>query len=379
MRSLTVLVLLGAVVFSPTELFGQDSIPGATPFAWGVCGHPTWSDYAEWTPGNMEKQIAYLRELGCSYYRCSFEGGSYPAILRNIVPPAQSAGVTLLPDLPMKIVASKDAKTNYETNYQTGFKWASYAIAQSYNLPYWELGNELENWNLVKVVYDGTGANEFPDKTPGGFVAMASSLDGAYHGIKDAYAAGRAQGATTIVPQILFGCCYHHWGLLTKLLKYNGSLPCDIISWHWYEPNCGQFNAPLHDSKSSSNGRSPAECLADFKSHSDPGKPMDVWITELNRSQPSPHGLLNGSLSDSNPQGQDWKAEAQEIQLTIEDLKKAPNVKGLFVYELLDEPIADGKDPKRLRAEGNFGLLTGLNGKYKDAFYIYQNEIKENH
>ena len=307
-----------------------------------------------------------------------FEGGAYPAILKNIVPPAQAAGVTVLPDLPLKIVAKDDAETNYETNYQIGFKWASYAIAEHYQLPYWEIGNELENGSWVKVTYDGTAPNQFPDKTPGGFVAIASALKGAYHGIKDAYAAGRAQGTTAIVPQILYGACYHHWGLLTKLLQYNGSLPCDIISWHWYEPNCGLFSAPLHDGKSFSNGRSPAECLADFKSPSHPDQPMDVWITELNRSVHTPQGDLNGSVSDTAPEGQDWSAEAQEIHSSIEDVKKAPTVKAIFVYELFDETLADRGNPKRLRSEGSFGLLTGLNGKYKDGFYTYQKEIKQN-
>ena len=242
-----------------------------------------------------------------------------------------------------------------------------------------ELANEIENWNLVKVVYDGTAPDEFPDKTPGGFAAIVASLNGAYHGIKDTYAAARSRGDTDITPRILYGCCYHHWGLLTKIEQANGGLPCDIISWHWYEPNCGMFVAPIHDAKSSCNGRSPAECLAEFKSHEDPAKPMDVWITELNRSVKTPAGYLNGSVSDSGPQGQDWPAEAQEIGVAIEDVKHAPNVKAIFVYELFDETLADRSDPKRLRSEGSFGLMTGLTGKHKDAFYTYQNEIKENH
>jgi hypothetical protein len=346
------------------------------PIIWGVCGHPTWADYADWVPGNMERQLTYVRELGCTYYRCSFEGASYPQILDKLVPPIQAAGATLLPIFPLKIVAKDDAKTNYTANYEAGTKWAGHAISKHYPIPYWELGNELENLNLVKVEYDGASPDEYPDKTPGAFVAIASALNGAYHGIQDTYAAARAKGETDITPQMLYGATYRHWGLVAKIGKYDGSLPFDIISWHWYEPNCGRFNAPIHDDKSVSNNRTPAECLADFKSHTHPGQPMDVWITESNRSVHSAKGYENGSFTDA-PGGQDWAAEAQEIKVTLDDLKAAPTVKAIFVYELLDEPLADRTSPDRLRSEGNYGLITGLNGKYKDAFYTYQSEIKE--
>jgi hypothetical protein len=361
---------------------GSQAAATADPsFVWGVCGHPTWSDYADWVPGNLQKEMGYVRQLGCTYFRCSFERAYYPAILNTVVPPAQAAGVTILPILPLSIAAKEDGRTNYEANYKTATAWASYAIAKHYRLPFWELGNELENGGLVRIIYDGTAPDQFPDKVPGGFVAIASSLSGAYHGIQDAYAAGRASGETTVVPQMLYGCAYRHWGLLSKIQKYNGSLPFDIISWHWYEPNCGSFNEPIHDGKSFSKNRSPAECLADFKSHTNPGQPMEVWITESNRSVHTRQGYDNGSVSSTSPgqagaPGQDWAAEAQEIQVTIDDVKKAPTVKGLFVYELLDEPRADGNNPGRLRSEGYYGLLAGLNGPYKDAFYTYQNEIR---
>jgi len=357
------------------ELFGDDTAPSAQPFAWGVCGHPTWSDYAGWVPQNFSRQLEDVQKLGCSYYRFAFEGAEYPSILKSYVPAAQAAGITILPILPIKIDAKDDAKTNYSRNYGIGFAWASYAIQQKYQLPYWELGNELENSSLVKIVYDGTSPNDFPDKDAGGFVAIASSLSGAYHGINDAYSASRASGETTVVPKMLYGCAYHHWGLLAKILQYNGSLPCDIISWHWYIPMCGSFSSPIHDPKSASNNRSPAECLADFKSHSDPQQPMDVWITETNRSAKTPQGFLNGSYS-TNAKGED--AEAQAIDTSIADLKKASNVRAIFVYELLDDIQADRSNALRLRDEGHFGLKTTLNGRYKSAFYHYQNDIKEN-
>jgi hypothetical protein len=103
---------------------------------------------------------------------------------------------------------------------------------------------------------------------------------------------------------------------------------------------------------------------------------MDVWITETNRSvKPTSTTYLNGSFSD-NASGQDWAAEAQVIQTTLGDLKQADNVKAIFVYELLDETSAYKNSATKRRSEGWYGLLTGLDGKRKDAFYVYQAVIK---
>jgi hypothetical protein len=346
---------------------------------WGICGHPTWADYADWTPANDTTAMNYLKQLGCTDYRCSFEGADYPSILATVIPPAKAAGVTIMPILPLTLTPSATAATNYTANYKTAYSWATYAIAKGYAVPYWELGNELENDGLVSVVYDGASPNDFPDEQPGAFVAIASGLNGAYHGLKDAYTAGRTSGLTTLTPQVLYGATYRHWGLLTKIQTYLGSLPCDILSWHWYGPNYGAFNLPISDSNSVSNKLTPAQCLNAFKSKTDPSEPMDIWITENNRSQNMGGGvLLNGSTgSNTNPAGvQDWTAEATAIQANVDSFKAEPTVKAIFVYELLDEPKADGDSTEMLASQGYFGLVTKLNGVLKPAFYTYQAEIQ---
>jgi len=372
-----VFVALGAAFFFCSASYGQSS-QRDQPIIWGVCGHPTWTDYGDWIPANTDRQIDLIQQLGCTYYRCSFEGSHDPEAMDKLVPKAQAAGITVLPDLPISIVPKNDAKTNYDTNYALAKRWAGYAIAKHYHLPYWELGNELENWNLVKVEYDGAAPGEYPDKTPGGFVAMAAALKGAYQGLHDTYREAAAKGEIDVVPQVLFGATFRHWGLLTKIGKYDEGLPFDIISWHWYEPNHGLFSVPIHDDKSFSRNRSPAQCLADFKSHTHPDQPMDVWITEMNRSIHGSGGWQNGSFAETLS-GQDWAGEAQQITSIIADLKAAPNVKAIFVYELIDDHNADKNNAERLRSEGNYGLITGLNGTYKDAFYAYQKEIKQSH
>jgi len=210
-------------------------------------------------------------------------------------------------------------------------------------------------------------------------VAIASGLTGADQGIKDAYTAGRKSGLTTITPQVLIGATYRHWGLLSKIQTYdNGTLPCDIISWHWYGPVIGSFTAPINDPDSVSNGRTPAQCLGDFKSPTNPSQPMDIWITETDRMQESGTAMLNGSVaSNATPKtSQDWAAQASAIQTNIDGIKTVPSVKAIFVYELFDEPKADSSSTALLASEGYFGLITGLNGTLKNGFYTYQAEIK---
>jgi hypothetical protein len=103
---------------------------------------------------------------------------------------------------------------------------------------------------------------------------------------------------------------------------------------------------------------------------------MDVWITETNRSvKPTATTYLNGSAA-ANASGQDWAAEAQVLKSILSDLRTADNVKAIFVYELLDEPNAHGKSASSRNTEGYLGLMTGLNGQRKDAFYTFQAAVK---
>ena len=343
---------------------------------WGVCGHPVQPDYASYLAANVATQMSDLQAVGAGYYRVSVEGQG-PAYLDYLAPQATTAGITLLLDLPVSLVAANNAQTNYNNNYTIGYNWAAYAISKGYAMPYWELGNEPENASNVSVLGDGSSPAQFPDKTPGGFVAIASGLQGAYDGVKQAYTDGRASGLTTITPQCLIGMCFRHWGLLAKIQAYDGDLPCDIISWHWYGPTYGDFNAPVNALGQPDNGRSAAACLADFKSKTNPTQPMDVWITETNRSQVINGSFYNGSTGSlTTPKtSQDFAAEATALQATCDSFKKAANVKAVFAYELYDEVLADSSSTSLLASQGYFGLITGLNGTKKTAFTTFQTEI----
>ncbi len=99
-------------------------------------------------------------------------------------------------------------------------------------------------------------------------------------------------------------------------------MPCDILSWHWYSPAYGDFTAPVRNPLSSGFLRSPAESLAQLHSNDDPARPIDIWITEMNRSvKPTANSYLNGSYSD-NATHQDWPAQAEVLRSIVADLRK---------------------------------------------------------
>lgn len=330
---------------------------------WGVNGHPTETAYSNYIATNVVTQIGYLQTLGCKYYICSFEGANYPSIIDQTVPQMQTAGITVIPEPPITFDTTLTTQKIYQNNYNSTYSWATYAISKGYNLPYWQISNEIENWGLVGVVYDGANSN-WTETKPGAFSAIVAGLNGAYNGIHQAFKDGRAHQLTTIEPQVLFGATYRHWGLLSQIKGLNGTLPCDIIYWHWYGPNYGLFSKPINDTKSFSNGRSAAQCLADFH--------RPIWITEVGRSANVNGKLYNGSISSTiiSPVTQDYASQANQLKVDIDDIRSVPSVRAVFCYELLDEPGAGV-------SQGYFGLVTGLNGTKKTAFQTYQTEIKQ--
>jgi hypothetical protein len=366
---------------------GLANLALAAPSMWGLCGHPTLSDYQGWNVAFRDRQIAYLQELGCNIYRCSFEysGGPYPKLIDNIVPAAQAAGITVLPMFPLSLTGSNlaTAYSNvYTENYNRAVSWANHAITNGYQLPYWELGNELENTGMVSVQGDGSSPSQYTDFATNGFERIRAALNGAHDGLRDAYADARAAGTTTITPQMLFGATWRHWGLLKKIQSANGStpVPWDVISWHWYTPKFQKFTAIISDASSSSNGRTPVACLNEFKKKSDPSQPMDIWITEMGRSQHTSKGAVGGSCTavTDHANSQNWALQAQELELEIDDLVSVSSVKAIIVYEMFDELLNHASSGEAAKAaKGYFGLITGLDGTRKIAFYGYKTKISQ--
>lgn len=365
---------------------------GAAVPLWGVCGHPTWTDYNSSNATFRAEQVSLLRDLGSDLYRCSFEfpTGSYRQLLDIIVPAAQAQGIQVLPILPITSLGLGNSTVYgdvYQRNFEIATLWANYAISHGYHLPYWELGNEMENWNLVTVSGDGSSPSQYTDAKPNGFERLRAALNGGYDGLRDAYAKARAAGNSTIAPQILSpGTAYRHWGLLKRVKDANGAtpVPWDILSWHWCTPRFGSFTAVITDPSSSAYNKTPVQCLNEFKKKSDPTQPMDIWITECGRSQIIPGSGLavcGSATSRVNPAAnQDWALQAQELDAEVRNLASVNSVKAILVYELLDETKAYADATQGAQAEmAYYGLVTGLgvpNNK-KTAFWTFQSLIAE--
>lgn len=335
-------------------------IPTVSPHVinWGVNGHPSETPYSNYIPANVTVQVGYLTALRAKFYMCSFEV-NYPSVMQLTVPKLKAAGITVLPMLPVLFNPALSAQTNYDNGYALGFSWATYAIAQGYELPYWQLANEIENYSgLVTISGDGSKVSNFSEITPGAYAAIASGLNGAYVGIREAYRSGREHRLTAIQPQILIGATFRHWGLLSIIEQQLGYLPCDLIYWHWYGPNYRLFTQTISDSTSGGFGRSAAACLGDFH--------KNIWMTEVGRSQNIGGTLYNGSEA-TDLTGSDQADQASQLRIDIDDIKSVPSVKSIFVYELLDEP-------QWSVGQRYFGLVTGLNGTQKTAFATFQSE-----
>jgi hypothetical protein len=356
-------------------------------FVWGVNGHPQLGDYKVWEPDKVQKCLDYMQQIGCKYYRCSFDDTRYQDPLNSlgtIVPAAKARGITVLPIIPQQLDGTKTFQDNYDTNYARAKSFGEFAINNNYNITYWELGNEMENGGTVNVAYDGSRPTDYTTK-PGmtyGVEAIQGAAFGMYWGLKKAYDDGRAAGKTTIVPKTLLGTGFRHWGLLKRIEQTNGwnFLPCDIIAWHWYNPSHGVFSAVINDAGSLSNGRTPIQCLNDYKKPD--GTPKDVWITEMGREAVLANGnrVAGSCVWDINPgaaNNQNWPLQASTLESGIDDLKSIAGIKAIFVYELINSEAAfSGSSDVDKAGIAYMGLVSWVYASpLKNAFYSFRNKI----
>ncbi len=81
----------------------------------------------------------------------------------------------------------------------------------------------------------------------------------------------------------------------------------------------------------------------------------------------------------ANPEaGQDWALQARELEDEIASLMAVPSVKAIVAYELFDEAIHYAGVSAGVRAaQAYFGLVTGLGGTRKDAYYQFRSIIED--
>jgi len=284
-----------------------DSIP-AWPggFVWGVNGHPlTQEAYF----GNIDRQIALIRGMGMSYYRCDMSHDGRGVIRDSVklryfyelVRQAGASGISIIPLLfpppPTVLYALPDTVAAYEQGFTLGRGFAE-QYGRYFHL--YELGNENDN-DLI---------------TPGTDGAERYQYDTVKLNLLAAWLNGMSDGLRKLVPDariIVSNGGWKHYAYY-RLLEEKG-VKFDIIGYHWYDGGRADLRGVLSVLKTQFAGKT-------------------VWFTEVNR-----RGGNAGSAD---------RAQKRKVNLYLRMMRKAgKNIKGAFIYELFDQPGLEGANERQ--------------------------------
>ncbi|MDB5120420.1 MAG: glycosyl hydrolase 53 domain protein [Sphingobacteriales bacterium] len=300
-------------------------------FVWGINGHPlTQKDYASPT---WDDQIKLLKYLKIDSYRIDAQLTDEGAVINELKFNTFINKLIVNKISPFVVLSVGGIKTgNKQDIFNNSFNQGkNFGNSAGKNIPVIEVGNEFDN-KILKGPYDGTKESHYDLAKAH---ALMMQLSGFINGLK------------SVNPQIKISLSvgWVHYYYLQLLQDYN--INYDIIGYHWYS-NMGNI-------ASVKGYGNVLETVADrFK------KP--IWITEFN--------FRNGSLDNKH------EAQKKYIQNSGLEIVKNPYVSGFFIYELLDEPGFEVKNPK----ESFYGLASAANGvvSKKSAYYTYK-YIIENH
>jgi hypothetical protein len=315
-------------------------------FAWGVNGHPlSQSGYFDIA---LSRQADLVAELGAGWYRVDLGEGAFAAGTARFDELLTIAEGRRLRLLPVLLPAGADPKAPPEAVRAAAAAYGR-LVAGRYKgrISHWELGNELD---AVALLHRGdttrAGAtwrwgdpdgSRPEDYEEGRYRRARAEIEGLAEGVKAA-----DPGALTVVGT----AGWLHYGFIERLAGED-RVPFDILAWHWY--------SEMGDMTRVKGRLDLVAYLARF------GKPL--WLTEINRRDGSRGGRE--------------REEADFISVSVARLRAHPGVRGVFIYELLDEPYfgASGES-----AYGLVGLARGPEGRWavgrpKPAFLALQSLI----
>lgn len=289
----------------------------------GVNGHPlvSYPDIA------FETQIDLVRRMGATAYRVdvtSDEAGAQDRFAR-LLDVAEARGVALLPVLIPPL--SLDGATP-EALRARAFAFASAYVGRfGARIATWELGNELENYAILRPCDRRADGSTYPcdwgpasgdhpsHYQPERWAKVSATLRGLSDGARAADPAARRAIGTA---------GWGHFGAFDLLAR--DGVAWDVSVWHVYVE------------------RGLDAALARLARH---GKP--IWITEFNGERGSAVGL-------------DTQAERLgALSRRILELAKQNRVEAAFVYELLDERYWTGDES----VMGLWTLEKGDDGRWR--------------
>lgn len=319
------------------------------PFQWGVNGHPLSQEAYFHVP--VTNQLDLVRELGAGWYRFDLgerQFAAQTARMDELLAAASSREIRLLPVLFPAVqargTAAPDAIRTSTSNYAR-------SVASRYKgrITHWELSNELDGHAMIRKgetnrlgdvwKWDGAPDGSRPEHYDESRYQQArAEILGLYEGIKAA-----DPDAVTIVNT----AGWLHHGFIERLV-HEDHVPFDVLSWHWYSEMGSLTNVQ---------GRIDlVHLLSRF------GRPLT--ITEINRREGSKGGRE--------------VEQAAYLREVADALRAHPSIRGLHVYELLDEPYFGPA------GESDYGLVRVTRdgaGRWqlsdrKPAFAAYRDAIR---
>lgn len=263
---------------------------------WGVNGHPITA-----YPGiAISDQLNYLEDLGATSYRVNISYLKEADKLATLVSEAKKRGIDILPVLTPSL--DLDALSP-EALYARSRAFAL-ALGNRFkgDIRIWELGNELENYAIIKACERRDDGTIYPcDWGPaGGTTALQ------YYGPRwaksSAVLRGLSDGMIEADPTIRKAMGTAGWGHTGAFERMKADrIQWDISVWHLY-------------------GQDPEWAFQELARY---GKP--IWVTEINHPKGSQLGELEQAKGLANSM-----ARLKQLQQTYK-------VEAAHVYELLDE------------------------------------------
>jgi hypothetical protein len=295
---------LAAIVAS---LLAAASTPASADLLWGVNGHPIVS-----YPGiPIEKQLDFIRDLGLKSYRVNVSADDEADSLARLVDAAKTRGIEILPVMTPSLDLDKE---NPDQLYGQARKLAvSFGTRFKNDIRVWELGNELENYAIIKPCEKRDDGSQYP--CAWGPAGGTGALD--YYGPRwvkvSAVLKGLSDGMTAVDPGIRKALGTAGWGHIGAFarMKQDG-IAWDISVWHMY-------------------GEDPEWAFREIAGY---GKP--IWVTEFN----NPYGSQRSERQQADG--------LKQTMTRLRELQGKYKVEAAHIYELLDgsgqiHPHAAGK------------------------------------
>lgn len=319
-------------------------------FQWGVNGHPMSQEGYFHVP--IEHQLDLVAELGAGWYRVDLGAKQFAAETARFDRLVSEAATRKIRILPVLFPSPHAREASAPSEIRTAASNFAALVARRYRgrITLWELSNELDAYALLAKgetnragilwKWDGSPDGSSPENYEENRYRKAhAELLGLHEGIKAA-----DPEATTIVNT----AGWLHYGFIERLVRED-RVPFDVLGWHWYSEMGDMTNVQ---------GRLDLiGLLSGF------GKPLA--ITEFNRR-------------DGSKDGQEAE-QAGYLDQSARQLRTHRGIRGLFVYELLDEPYFG---PSGESHYGLVQLVRGRDGRWqagarKPAFDAIKRRIAE--